>query len=83
MRRCRRVPHGLEHGAYCLGCCWFLIGLLFFGGIMNLFWIAGLAVYILLEKLAPQGRGWGGASALPLPRAGSDARQRRRPVLKL
>jgi predicted metal-binding membrane protein len=31
---------GLEHGAYCLGCCWFLMGLPFFGGIMNLFWIA-------------------------------------------
>jgi predicted metal-binding membrane protein len=41
---------GLEHGAYCLGCCWFLMGLLFFGGIMNLFWIAGLALFVLLEK---------------------------------
>jgi predicted metal-binding membrane protein len=46
---------GLEHGAYCLGCCWFLMGLLFFGGIMNLFWIAGLAVYVLLEKTVPLG----------------------------
>jgi predicted metal-binding membrane protein len=58
---------GLEHGAYCLGCCWFLMGLLFFGGIINLFWIAGLAIYILLEKLAPQGpwlaRGLGPAAA--------------------
>src|SRR5215469_11786922 len=35
---------GLEHGSYCLGCCWFLMGLLFFGGIMNLFWIIGLGV---------------------------------------
>jgi predicted metal-binding membrane protein len=35
---------GLEHGIYCLGCCWFLMALLFFGGIMNLFWIAGLAL---------------------------------------
>jgi predicted metal-binding membrane protein len=46
---------GLEHGSYCLGCCWFLMGLLFFGGIMNLFWIAGLAVFILLEKTIPFG----------------------------
>ena len=46
---------GLEHGAYCLGCCWFLMGLLFFGGIMNLFWIAGLAAFILLEKTIPMG----------------------------
>jgi predicted metal-binding membrane protein len=50
---------GLAHGAYCLGCCWFLMGLLFFGGIMNLFWIAGLAVVVLLEKLAPQGDWFG------------------------
>jgi predicted metal-binding membrane protein len=46
---------GLEHGTYCLGCCWFLMGLLFFGGIMNLFWIAGLAGFVLLEKTIPVG----------------------------
>ena len=50
---------GLEHGAYCLGCCWFLMGLLFFGGIMNLFWIAGLAGFILLEKTIPMGHWFG------------------------
>jgi predicted metal-binding membrane protein len=52
---------GIEHGAYCLGCCWFLMGLLFFGGIMNLFWIAGLAVYVLLEKTIPFGHWLGRA----------------------
>ncbi len=46
---------GLVHGAFCLGCCWFLMGLLFFGGVMNLFWIAGLAVFVLLEKVVPVG----------------------------
>jgi predicted metal-binding membrane protein len=46
---------GLEHGSYCLGCCWFLMGLLFFGGIMNLFWIIGLAGFVLLEKTMPMG----------------------------
>jgi len=46
---------GLEHGAFCLGCCWFLMALLFFGGIMNLFWIAGLAGFVLLEKTIPMG----------------------------
>jgi hypothetical protein len=46
---------GLEHGSYCLGCCWFLMGLLFFGGIMNLFWIIGLAGFVLLEKTVPMG----------------------------
>lgn len=46
---------GIEHGSFCLGCCWFLMGLLFFGGVMNLFWIAGLAVFVLLEKTVPLG----------------------------
>ena len=46
---------GLEHGSFCLGCCWFLMGLLFFGGIMNLFWIIGLAAFVLLEKTVPIG----------------------------
>jgi predicted metal-binding membrane protein len=40
---------GLQHGAYCLGCCWGLMGILFFGGIMNLYWIIGLAIIVLLE----------------------------------
>ncbi len=46
---------GVEHGSFCLGCCWFLMGLLFFGGIMNLFWIIGLAAFVLLEKTVPMG----------------------------
>lgn len=46
---------GLEHGSFCLACCWFLMGLLFFGGIMNLFWIIGLAVFVLVEKTVPIG----------------------------
>ena len=43
---------GLEHGVYCLGCCWFLMALLFVGGIMNLIWIAGIAIYVGIEKFA-------------------------------
>jgi len=46
---------GLGHGSFCLGCCWFLMALLFFGGVMNLFWIAGLAIFVLLEKTIPFG----------------------------
>jgi predicted metal-binding membrane protein len=46
---------GLRHGAYCLGCCWFLMALLFFAGVMNLIWIAGLAIYVALEKFLPLG----------------------------
>jgi predicted metal-binding membrane protein len=44
---------GLELGTYCLGCCWILMGLLFVGGLMNLFWVAAIAAFILLEKTVP------------------------------
>ena len=47
---------GLEHGAFCLGCCWVMMGLLFYAGVMNLLWVAGLALYLLLEKLVPAGQ---------------------------
>ena len=49
---------GVEHGAFCLGCCWFLMALMFVVGVMNLAWMAGLTVFILLEKIIPQ-RQWG------------------------
>ena len=44
---------GLSHGLYCLGCCWVLMGLLFYGGVMELRWIVGLALYVAVEKLIP------------------------------
>jgi predicted metal-binding membrane protein len=47
---------GLAHGALCLGCCWALMLLLFFGGVMNLYWIGGIAAYVLAEKLLPRAR---------------------------
>jgi predicted metal-binding membrane protein len=47
---------GAEHGAYCVGCCWGLMALLFVGGVMNVLWIAGLAILVLLEKVVPVGR---------------------------
>jgi predicted metal-binding membrane protein len=46
---------GLEHGAYCVGCCWLLMALLFVLGVMNLLWVATLAAFILLEKVVPRG----------------------------
>lgn len=46
---------GLSHGVYCLGCCWVLMGLLFYGGVMELRWIVGLALYVAAEKLIPAG----------------------------
>jgi predicted metal-binding membrane protein len=47
---------GFRHGAYCVGCCWVLMALLFVGGVMNVLWIALLALLVLLEKLTPFGR---------------------------
>jgi predicted metal-binding membrane protein len=62
---------GLRHGAYCAGCCWALMALLFVGGVMNLLWVAALALFVLIEKVVPAGGrlgkaggvlliGWGG-----------------------
>jgi predicted metal-binding membrane protein len=66
---------GALHGTYCVGCCWMLMALLFVGGVMNLVWIAALAILVLVEKLLPAGRwigraagilliAWGGATLL-------------------
>lgn len=46
---------GMLHGAYCVGCCWLLMALLFVGGVMNLMWVIALAVLVAIEKLAPFG----------------------------
>ncbi|WP_317930722.1 DUF2182 domain-containing protein [Halioxenophilus sp. WMMB6] len=47
---------GLHHGAYCVGCCWILMLVLFVTGVMNLFAIALLSAFVLAEKLIPGGR---------------------------
>lgn len=46
---------GLRHGLYCIGCCWALMLLLFVGGVMNIAWIAAIAVFVLAEKIIPRG----------------------------
>ncbi len=46
---------GLEHGAFCLGCCWAVMLLLFVGGVMNLLWVAAIATFVLIEKTVPFG----------------------------
>jgi predicted metal-binding membrane protein len=61
---------GVVHGAYCLGCCWFLMTLLFVGGVMNPFWIGALALYVLFEKLVPGGLWLSRASGVILAGAG-------------
>jgi predicted metal-binding membrane protein len=47
---------GARHGAFCLGCCWMLMALLFVGGVMSLTWIGAIALLVLVEKTLP----WGG-----------------------
>jgi len=46
---------GLKHGAFCIGCCWMLMALLFVAGAMNLIWIAALSAFVLIEKAVPRG----------------------------
>ena len=62
---------GLRHGGYCVGCCWVLMALLFVGGVMNVLWIALLALLVLLEKLTPVGRWIARAAGIACVAAGA------------
>jgi predicted metal-binding membrane protein len=62
---------GLRHGAYCVGCCWVLMTLLFVGGVMNLLWIALLALIVLLEKVPSFGRKFAPLAGMVLVAAGA------------
>jgi predicted metal-binding membrane protein len=57
---------GFRHGAYCLGCCWLLMALLFVGGVMNLLWVAAIAGFVLAEKVAAWGERLGHAAGVIL-----------------
>ena len=57
---------GTKHGVFCLGCCWFLMALLFYGGVMNLIWIIGLALFVFAEKMMPAGVAFGRVTGLLL-----------------
>jgi predicted metal-binding membrane protein len=62
---------GFVHGLYCVGCCAVLMLLLFVGGVMNLIWIAGLTLFVAVEKLAPFGAGAAKAMAAALIAGGA------------
>lgn len=71
MRHWRNGPRGafvmgLQHGGYCVGCCWMLMLLLFVVGVMNMAWIAGLTLLVLVEKLVAPGRWLGRALGVAL-----------------
>jgi predicted metal-binding membrane protein len=57
---------GVVHGAFCVGCCWLLMGILFVVGVMNLLWVAALGGFVLLEKLVPRGEWLARASGVLL-----------------
>ncbi len=46
---------GLKHGAFCTGCCWLLMALLFVGGVMNITWVVLISIFVLIEKAASKG----------------------------
>jgi predicted metal-binding membrane protein len=48
---------GMEHGAWCVGCCWGLMAVLFALGVMSVGWMVFVGVLIAVEKLAPWHRG--------------------------
>lgn len=61
---------GLRHGAHCAGCCCLLMALLFIAGVMNLWWVAAITAFVLIEKVAPGGLRIARASGLVLVAAG-------------
>jgi predicted metal-binding membrane protein len=62
---------GFLHGAYCVGCCWLLMALLFVAGIMNLLWVAAIAGFVLVEKVFPGGEWVGRIAGLALMAGGA------------
>jgi predicted metal-binding membrane protein len=61
---------GLRHGAYCVGCCWALMALLFVAGVMNLLWVVAIATFVLIEKVVPGGERLGRAASALMAAAG-------------
>lgn len=53
--KCGAFTMGLRHGVHCMGCCWFLMLLLFVAGVMNVWWIAVITILVLIEKVVPRG----------------------------
>lgn len=61
---------GLRHGAYCVGCCWVLMALLFVAGVMNLLWVAVIALFVMAEKILARGELLGHVAGIALVTAG-------------
>lgn len=61
---------GLGHGAFCLGCCWSVMALLFVGGVMNLIWVAVITIFVAVEKMFPHGAWVGRVTGMAMIAAG-------------
>jgi predicted metal-binding membrane protein len=61
---------GIEHGLYCLGCCWALMALFVGVGAMSLVWAVGIALVVLVEKVRPEGVAFGRIAGVLLIVAG-------------
>ena len=55
---------GIKHGAACTGCCWLLMLLLFVAGVMNIWWVAAISLFVLVEKLGLPVKKWAGIALL-------------------
>jgi predicted metal-binding membrane protein len=49
---------GLHYAAWCVGCCWLVMAVLFVAGAMSFAWAAAISAYVLVERLFPLGRGF-------------------------
>ena len=46
------IKMGMQHGLFCVGCCWALMAVMFAVGVMNVLWMIAIAVFVLLEKIS-------------------------------
>jgi predicted metal-binding membrane protein len=61
---------GLQHGAFCLGCCWALFAVMVAAGVMSLAWMLLLTLVVFVEKVLPHGRSAGAATGIALAALG-------------
>jgi predicted metal-binding membrane protein len=50
------VRMGMQHGLFCVACCWTLMALSFVAGVMNLLWMAAVTVFVFVDHILPMGQ---------------------------
>ena len=61
---------GIEHGLFCVGCCWGLMLALFALGVMSVTWMVVIGALIFAEKVLPAGEWFARVVAVVLVAAG-------------